>query len=198
MIPKIEFVETAEKTTLLIDGEQAMQGWEDALMRRGGDIFCSHGSEFLEIGLGLGLSAMHIADKPTARHHVVFELHQPVIDRFRAQTPDPPAALAIRLGDFFELLPGSEPASVDGIFFDPYLPPAKRNDPGFWSAVVPPMAALLRPGGVFVPCFNTRPYFLAFLRPRDDRAPGLHDLPRHDVHGRRLRQRVHPVLLRAG
>src|SRR5689334_4635700 len=119
---KIEFIETTAETTLLIDGAQAMQGWEDALMRRSGDILCSHGHEFLEVGLGLGLSAMHIAGKPSTRRHVVFELHQPVIDHFRARTPSLPVALEIRLGDFFELLPTLPLASVDGIFFDPYLP----------------------------------------------------------------------------
>ena len=63
-------------------------------------------------------------------------------------------------GDFFAMLPTLPRASVDGIFFDPYLPAETRNDPTFWNAVVPPMMALLRPGGVFVPCFTTKPYFL--------------------------------------
>jgi spermidine synthase len=156
---RVEFVETGAETTLLIDGEQAMQGWEEDLMRRSGDILCSHGSTFLEIGLGLGISALHIARKPTTRRHLVIELHQSVIDRFRARTPDPPVALEIRHGDFVDLVPALGPASVDGIFFDPYLPPEGRNDPAFWNAVMPPLIALLRPGGVFVPCFTTRPYF---------------------------------------
>ncbi len=156
---KIEFVETAAETTLLIDGAQAMQGWEDALIRRSADILCDHGHEFLEVGLGLGLSAMQIAGKPSTRRHVVVELYQAVIDRFYEQTPSPPAALEVVLGDFFELLPTLPPASFDGIFFDPYLPAETRTDPVFWNAVMPPMIALLRPGGVFVPCFTTQPYF---------------------------------------
>jgi spermidine synthase len=156
---RIEFVATGTETTLLIDGAQAMQGWEDDLMRRSADVLCEHGSEFLEVGLGLGLSALHIAAKPTTRRHVVVELHQPVVDHFLAANPDPPAALEIVLAEFSALLPTLPPASVDGIFFDPYLPAATRNDPAFWNAVMPPMIALLRPGGVFVPCFNTRPYF---------------------------------------
>ncbi|HEX5851672.1 MAG TPA: hypothetical protein VFY36_01140 [Solirubrobacteraceae bacterium] len=159
MTSRIEFVETTAETTLLIDGAQAMQGGEEALMRRSGDILCRHGNEFLEVGLGLGLSALHIAGKPTTHRHVVFELHQPIIDRFRAHTPRPPAALEVRLGDFFALLPTLPPASVDRIFFDPYLPAKTRNDTAFWNHVTPAMIALLRPGGVFVPGFSTKPYF---------------------------------------
>jgi spermidine synthase len=117
-------------------------------------------SEFLEAGLGLGFSAMHIASQPTTRRHTVIELHQQVIDYFLARNPTPPAALEIIKGDFFAMLPTLPPASVDGIFFDPYLPVKTRNDPAFWNIVVPPMIALLRPGGVFVPCFTTQPYFL--------------------------------------
>lgn len=54
------------------------------------------------------------------------------------------------VADTFEL----STASIDGIFFDPYLAANTRNDPAFWNAVVPPMVALLRPGGVFVPCLR--------------------------------------------
>jgi hypothetical protein len=156
----IEFVESVNETTLLIDGGQAMQGWEADLMRRSGDILCCHGTEFMEVGLGLGLSALHIGSRPTTRRHTVIELHQPVIDHFLAKNPTLPAALKITHGDFFAMLPTLPRASVDGIFFDPYLPAETRNDPAFWNAVVPPMMALLRPGGVFVPCFTTQPYFL--------------------------------------
>lgn len=156
---KIEFIDTTTETTLLIDGAQAMQGWEEALLRRSADILCDHGHEFLEVGLGLGLSARYIAGKPSTRRHVVFELYQPVIDHFFAQTPSPPATLEVILGDFFELLPTLPLASADGIFFDPYLPAEIRNDPVFWNAVMPPIVALLRPGGVFMPCFTTQPYF---------------------------------------
>jgi predicted methyltransferase len=156
----VEFVESVNETTLLIDGGQAMQGWEADLMRRSGDILCRHGTEFMEVGLGLGLSALHIGSRPTTRRHTVIELHQPVIDHFLAKNPTLPPALKITHGDFFAMLPTLPRASVDGIFFDPYLPAETRNDPAFWNAVVPPMMALLRPGGVFVPCFTTQPYFL--------------------------------------
>jgi predicted methyltransferase len=160
MNASIEFVESAGETTLLIDGGQAMQGWEADLMRRSGDILCRYGSEFMEVGLGLGLSALHIAGQPTTRRHTVIKLYQPVIDHFLARTPALPASLRIVQGDFYAMLPALPPASVDGIFFDPDLPAEKRNDPAFWNAVVPLMVALLRPGGVFVPCFTTHPYFL--------------------------------------
>ena len=156
MNANIEFSENADETTLLIEGGQAMQGWEEDLMRRSADILCRHGSEFLEVGLGLGFSALHIAGQPTTRRHTVIELHRPVIDHFIARTPGLPAALQIIQGDFFAMLPTLPPASVDGIFFDPYLPAETRNDPAFWNEAVPPMMALLRPASPFVPCFPPR------------------------------------------
>ena len=160
MSETIEFVESGDEMTLLIDGGQAMQGWEADLMRRSADILCGYGSEFLEAGLGLGFSALHIARQPTTRRHTVIELHQQVIDHFLARNPLLPVPLDIVKGDFFAVIQTLPPASVDGIFFDPYLPGTTRNDPTFWNIVVPPMIALLKPGGVFIPCFTTLPYFL--------------------------------------
>jgi spermidine synthase len=160
MSETIEFVESGDEMTLLIDGGQAMQGWEADLMRRSADILCGYGSEFLEAGLGLGFSALHIARQPTTRRHTVIELHQQVIDHFLARNPLLPVPLDIVKGDFFAVIQTLPPASVDGIFFDLYLPGTTRNDPTFWNVVVPPMIALLKPGGVFIPCFTTLPYFL--------------------------------------
>ena len=72
--PAIELIEdTSGETTLYIDGGQAMQGWERDLMWRSADLLCTYGSSFLEVGLGLGLSALRIASHPSTRRHVVVE-----------------------------------------------------------------------------------------------------------------------------
>ena len=62
--PKIELVEQGGEVTLLFDDRQAMQAWERDLMLASGDLLCEFGSNFLEVGLGLGLSALRIAENP--------------------------------------------------------------------------------------------------------------------------------------
>ena len=156
--PKIELVEENDgETTLYIDGGQAMQAWEIELMRESANILCTYGSEFLEVGLGLGLSALHIAQHPNTHKHVVVEKYQRVIDLFYERHPAPPPALEVRHADFFKLVSKLEPSSLDGIFFDPYIPFEMRNDDALWDEVMPLIIRTLRPGGVFLPCFTTRP-----------------------------------------
>jgi predicted O-methyltransferase YrrM len=49
------------EVTLYIDGNQAMQAWEHDLMVELADLLYQYGCEFLEVGLGLGISALRIA-----------------------------------------------------------------------------------------------------------------------------------------
>jgi hypothetical protein len=94
--PDIRLIETPDEVTLLIDDEQAMQGWERELMYESADLLCGYGSRFLEVGLGLGLSALRIAENPATRHHVVLEKYQRVIDLFHERHPVLPPTLEIR------------------------------------------------------------------------------------------------------
>jgi spermidine synthase len=161
--PKIELVEENDgEITLYIDGGQAMQAWELELMQASADMLCTYGSDFLEVGLGLGISALHIARHPNTRKHVVIEKYQRVIDLFYERHPAPPPTLEIRHADFSKLLSKLEPSSFDGIFFDPYLPYETMHDEAFWDEIMPLIIRPLRPGGVFIPCFSTRPV-LSFM-----------------------------------
>ena len=156
--PKIELVERNGETTLYIDGQQAMQAWERGLMWESADIVCTFGSRFLEIGLGLGFSAVRIASAPTTRRHTVVEKYQRVIDLFRAQHPNAPAALEIVCADFFAFICTLTPSSLDGIFFDPYFGSTIGwDDQALWDQVVPLLVRSLRPGGALVPYFSTQP-----------------------------------------
>lgn len=156
--PEIKLVENNEEVTLYIDDAQAMQGWESALMWESADILCGYGSEFLEVGLGLGISALRIAANPATRHHTVIEKFPRVIELFRERNPSPPPALEIVHADFFEYIQRIEPESLDGIFFDPYLVPVSLwDDEALWMEVMPAVMRALRRGGVFIPCFSTRP-----------------------------------------
>jgi predicted methyltransferase len=156
--PEIKLVESNEEVTLYIDDGQAMQGWESALMWESADILCGYGSEFLEVGLGLGISALRIAANPATRHHTVIEKFPRVIELFRERNPSPPLALEIIHADFFEYIQRMEPESLDGIFFDPYLVPVSLwDDEALWMEVMPAVTRTLRRGGVFIPCFSTRP-----------------------------------------
>lgn len=156
--PEIKLVESNEEVTLYIDDGQAMQGWESALMWESADILCGYGSEFLEVGLGLGISALRIAANPATRHHTVIEKFPRVIELFRERNPSPPQTLEIVHADFFEYIQRMEPESLDGIFFDPYLVPVSLwDDEALWMDVMPAVTRSLRRGGVFIPCFSTRP-----------------------------------------
>lgn len=155
--PDIRLIETPDEVTLLIDDEQAMQGWERDLMFESADLLCGYGSRFLEVGLGLGLSALRIAENPATRHHVVLEKYRRVIDLFHERHPVLPPTLEIRHADFFQAVHHLEPGGFDGIFFDPHVPARMREDEALWNEVVPLLARALRVGGALVPCFSSYP-----------------------------------------
>jgi SAM-dependent methyltransferase len=154
---KIQLVETDSETTLLIDGDQAMQAWERDLMWASADLLSRHGDTFYEVGLGLGISALRVAANPATRSHTVLELHPEVIDLFRERNPSPPASLHIEQGDLFERFDSLPAEAFDGILFDPALDIPVWDDPAVWERLVPRMVRTLRPGGVFIPFFSTRP-----------------------------------------
>jgi len=156
--PEIQLVETTSgEVTLAIDGGQAMQAWELELMHETADILCTYGSVFLEVGLGLGLSALRIASNPGTQRHVVVEKYPRVTELFYERNPQVPASLEIVHADIFAYVQSIPEASFDGIFFDPALPPPLWDDPGLWDAFVPTLVRALRPGGAFIPFFTTSP-----------------------------------------
>lgn len=156
--PTITLVETDGELTLSIAGGQAMQAWERDLMHASADLLCTFGSDFLEAGLGLGLSALRIAGNPSTRRHRVVERYPKVAELFATHHPDVPAALEIVVADWFTFIEDVPAGSVDGIFFDPALPDATWDDGPFWDRVTPLMHRALRVGGAFIPFFTTRPY----------------------------------------
>ena len=156
--PDIELVEsTSGELTLSIDGHQAMQAWERDLMWTSADLLCEFGSKFVEAGLGLGISALRIANHRNVRKHVVVERYQRVIDLFQENNPVVPATLQIVHDDLFRYFETVEPATVDGIFFDPFLPAELENQKALWDEFMPIVLRTLRPGGAFIPFFATEP-----------------------------------------
>jgi predicted methyltransferase len=156
--PTISLLEKDGEVTLSIDGGQTMQAWERDLMHDSADLLCSFGTEFLEAGLGLGLSALRIAASPRTRRHRVIERFQQVIDLFGPAHAPLPDTLEIVCADWFHYIETVPPESVDGIFFDPALPESMWNDGPLWDHLTPLMCRALRPGGALVPFFTTRPY----------------------------------------
>lgn len=152
--PRIELVKKDGEVTLLIDGVQAMQAWERELMWRSADMLCEGGGDFLEVGLGLGLSALRIARKHNVRSHTVIEKHGKVIELFRQENADAPTNLKIIHSDFFDYVDRLQPQSFDGIFFDPELPKALFEDAARVNDFMPKLVRALRPGGGFVPMFS--------------------------------------------
>ncbi|MEU9991028.1 class I SAM-dependent methyltransferase [Streptomyces sp. NPDC048045] len=155
--PEIELIEKDGEVTLSIGGEQAMQAWERDLMWASADLLCRHGQDFYEVGLGLGLSALRIAGNPATRSHTVLELFGEVEELFRAANPELPPSLSIERGDFFERIKELPSESFDGMFFDPALDMEVWTDQELWARTVPEVVRVLRPGGVFIPFFSTKP-----------------------------------------
>jgi len=156
--PEIALVETPSgELTLSINGQQAMQAWERDLMWASADILCGYGSNFLEAGLGLGISALRIAGHAGTRRHVVVERYGRVIELFRQRHPALPAALEIVEADLFEHFRTLAPGSLDGIFFDPFMPAALESRREVWDEFMPFVLQALRPGGAFIPFFTTDP-----------------------------------------
>jgi spermidine synthase len=153
--PTIRLEENAEgEVTLYIEEEQAMQAWEKELMWRSADLLCSYGSRFIEVGLGLGLSGLRVAEHPNTKEHTIVEKYQQVIDLFRERHPILPATLDIVRADFFQYVETLPTASFDGIMFDPYMPQQIWDDPAFWQHVMPKILRIIRVGGAFVPFFS--------------------------------------------
>ncbi|MEU4929728.1 class I SAM-dependent methyltransferase [Streptomyces yokosukanensis] len=155
--PDIELIEKDGEVTLSIGGEQAMQAWERDLMWASADLLCRHGQDFYEVGLGLGLSALRIARNPATRSHTVLELFGEVEELFRTANPDLPPSLSIERGDFFQRIKELPSESFDGMFFDPALDMEVWTDKELWARTVPEVVRVLRPGGVFIPFFSTKP-----------------------------------------
>lgn len=155
--PEIALLEREGEVTLMIDGDQAMQAWERELMCLSSDLLCQFGSTFLEVGLGLGISALRIAGNPRTHRHVVIEKYRKVIDLFQECNPSPPSALEIVHADFFDYLHELETESFDGIFFDPHLPKELREDEVLWQEIVPQLVRTLKKGGALIPCFSSYP-----------------------------------------
>ncbi|KUN09291.1 methyltransferase [Streptomyces yokosukanensis] len=155
--PDIELIEKDGEVTLSIGGEQAMQAWERDLMWASADLLCRHGQDFYEVGLGLGLSALRIARNPATRSHTVLELFGEVEELFRTANPVLPPSLSIERGDFFQRIKELPSESFDGMFFDPALDMEVWKDKELWARTVPEVVRVLRPGGVFIPFFSTKP-----------------------------------------
>ena len=113
--PDIRLIETNGEVTLAIDDDQAMQGWEHELMCESADLLCTFGSQFLEVGLGLGISALRIASNPGTQRHVVVEKYAKVIELFYERNPTLPAVLEIVHADFFDYITRLEPGRPDFI-----------------------------------------------------------------------------------
>jgi spermidine synthase len=166
----IELVETGAETTLLIDGGQAMQAWETDLMWRSADLLCTFGSTFLEVGLGLGISALRIAGSPTTARHVVVEKYPRVVALFRERNPDPPPTLEIVQADILDYADELPAGGFDGIFFDPYFPPEMLRDEAMWGRLVPALRRAIRPGGALVPFATTKTHLRWQFEPYFDQA----------------------------
>ena len=159
--PDIELIDQAGEVTLYIAGVQAMQAWEHELMQKSADLLCEYGDTFLEVGLGLGISALRIAGNANTISHTVVEKYPQVIDLFLERQPNPlPETLRIVKADIFEYVATLEPESLDGIFFDPEFSPGMLDDRALMGEFMPLLLRGLRQSGVFIPFFSVKPVLI--------------------------------------
>lgn len=167
--PTIRYVDTEEESTLYIDEAQAMQAWEEELMRKSADLLCEFGDTFLEVGLGMGFSALHIANHPGTKSHTVVEKYPEVTELLRKRLgQDFPKNLTVVHADIFDYVETIEPERFDGIFFDPELPSGTLGRPEIADAFMPKLLRGLRRGGAFIPFFTVEPalddWYLRFFK----------------------------------
>ena len=197
--PEIELVEVNGESTLFIEGGQAMQAWEADLMRESADILCTFGSEFLEVGLGLGISALHIAGHANTRRHIVVEKYPRVIDLFTRASGHTALDARDRPLGLFRLC-GAAPASqprrhllrplfrdVRHLAEDGALERRDAAYRGLAQARRRVHAVLLHDSD---PATDLRPV----LQSRCDRTSVVPDLRQHELHAGSVGGRVHSVL----
>lgn len=177
--PEVSFVRSEiGELTLLINGHQAMQAWEEPLMKRSAQLLCEgvHGT-FLECGLGFAMSATEIAHQSTVEKHIVVERYQEVIDWVQAEHVSLPDNLEIVHDDFFDYIDQLESSSIAGIMLDPWVPKEVRDDSAWWDSLIRDgIYRVLVPGGRFVPFFSSDPVIDPYFEPYFDKVI----IERHD------------------
>jgi predicted methyltransferase len=158
--PEISLARTETgEMTLLIDGHQAMQAWEEPLMKRSAELLCEGISgTFLECGLGFAISAVEIAKQPTVEKHIVIERYSEVIEQVKAGELALPEKLEIIHDDFFDYIDTIDSGSIAGIMLDPWVPKSIRDDADWWDDLMRNgIRRVLTPGGRFVSFFSIEP-----------------------------------------
>ena len=161
--PEISLEVINGETTLTIAGRQAMQQWEYELMRRSAEIMCegtiadTQSKNYLEAGLGLGISARHIGSHASTAQHTVIEKYAKVIQLYTQNFPVLPHRVKLIQDDFFRFIETAPSNYYDGIFFDPALPRPLWDQEDFWQQVTAHMKRILKPAGRLMPFFSTTP-----------------------------------------
>ncbi len=117
-------------------GNDVMMDCEHPMMRRHAELICDPGSDVLEIGFGMAISATYIqAIGP--RSHTIVECHPQVLERLRLWAQGKPSVRVIE-GEWAARR--ADLGTYDGIFYDTYADPHAHE---FYAT----FRSLLRPGG---------------------------------------------------
>lgn len=137
-----------EGDTLKIQGHPVMEAWEHPYMKRLAEIACSKGGKVLELGFGMSISATYIQSQPIAEHWVI-EANAQVAERAREWVnTTAKSKVVINEGFSWDVSPGLESGTFDGILYDTYpIQAGKANlhQRDFFSEA----QRLLKPGGIF-------------------------------------------------
>jgi len=105
--------------TLKIEGHPVMEDWEDAYMKELSKVVCSNGGDILELGFGMGISAMYIQNHKVSSHTII-EANEDVYKKliyFSFGTSEKIRPIFGFWQDVVKFIPDE---SFDGILFDTY------------------------------------------------------------------------------
>lgn len=139
-----------DKHTLRIMDHPVMEDWETPYMAKLAEIATSNGGVILELGLGMGISALDIQSNPNVVTHYIVEANLGVVEKGLKDFHDPIAKGRMHiLSGFWEDVVEQQlaPESFDGILFDTY-PLKEQEIHGNHFSFLPVAFKLLRPGGI--------------------------------------------------
>ena len=118
------------------DEWEVMMDWEDPLMAASAAYVCEGGGDILEIGFGMGISAMYIQSH-TINSHTIIENHPQIIPKAHAWAADKSNVTIIE-GSWYDVR--DTLSTYDGLFMDTF----GDQDMDKFSTVLP---SLMKAGG---------------------------------------------------
>lgn len=106
-------------STLTICGHPVMESWEEPYMKLLAEIVSKNKGVILEIGFGMGISAMYIQQHNPSLH-IIIEANESVSKKAQAFSNQQKNTVLVLSGFWEEVTKHLPPESINGILFDTY------------------------------------------------------------------------------